>query len=84
MWVFVENGAVGADVAAGEVLLLGNTSNTTGGETGCTCTDELGEAAEDFCFGLFDGEAEISTEEVDCVLQILKRIPIDTVSIVVK
>lgn len=84
MWVFVEDRAIGADVAASNVLLLADTSDTTGRETGCTRTDELGEATEDFCFGLFDGEAEIAAEEVDCVLQVLKRIPVDNFSIVDK
>lgn len=52
--VLVEHGAVGADVAGGDVLLFADTSDSTGGKAGGAGTNELGQTTEDFCFGLCD------------------------------
>jgi len=50
--VLVENGAVGADVAGGDALLLADGGDAAGREAGGAGADELGEAADELEFGL--------------------------------
>ena len=75
MRVLVEDRSVGTNVSLSVVLLLANGCNTASGKTGGAGSDEFGKSAEDFALGLSDGDVQLTTEQVSCVLQVLIRVP---------
>lgn len=76
--VFVEDGAVGTNVATSVVLLLANGSNAASRETSGTRTDKLGKSANEFALGSRSRNVELVAEEVGRFLEVLERIPNDS------
>jgi hypothetical protein len=75
--VLVEHGAIGTDVAGLVTLLLGNSSDTAGGEASSTGTDELGETAHELELRLCATKAKAVLKEVGRLGQVLKGILLD-------
>lgn len=75
--VLVEDGAIRTDVARLEVLLLANSSNTTGRETSRTGTNKFGESAEKLELGTSALDLQLVGKQIQSLLEVLKRIPIE-------
>lgn len=73
--VLVEDGAVGADVAGPDVLLLADGSGAAGRQARRAHADELGQAAEELALALGDAEFQLLLEDVVGFLEILVDIP---------
>jgi hypothetical protein len=73
--VLVEDGTIGADVAAGVVLLLTDGGDTAGREAGGAGANKLGEAADEFELAAVAGDVETAVEEVKGLLEVLEGVP---------
>lgn len=74
--VLVEDGAVGADVAALVALLLADGGDAAGREASGAGADELGQAADELELGAVELEAELGDEEVVRLLEVLEGITV--------
>jgi len=63
-------------VAGLVALLLGDSCDTTGGETGCSRADELGEAADELELGVRGGYAKLVAEKVFGVEEGFEGVPV--------
>jgi len=75
--VLGEDGAVRADVAPLDVLLLADGRDAAGGEARGAGADQLGQAAAQLELGLGGPDAELALEQLPRLLQVLERVLLD-------
>lgn len=76
MGILVEDGAISTNVTRLVVLLLADSCNTAGRQTGGAGANELGYAADQFQLMTSSGDVEAGVEEIMGLLKVLEGIPI--------
>ena len=72
--VLVEDGAVGAHVAALVPLLLADGGDAAGRQAGGARADELGGPSDQLQLGTVGDDVELGVEEIESLGQVLKRV----------